>query len=158
VGDGDANPITDRENKKRRNNNKSREFIGVPRRIPCGRAAQWRDHADPTCWRDLGGSARRGLARSQPRRGRSVPGVGTRLQRERASLTRGSGGIDRQRQSEPPPWRRTTQLARGDSTRPQPSPRRRVEVLDPAGAGRQGPIRATPTVSFSICCYFDLTR
>jgi hypothetical protein len=47
---------------------------------------------------------------------------------------------------------------RGDSTWPQPSPRRRVEVPDPADVGQWGPIRAASTVSFPICYYCDLTR
>jgi hypothetical protein len=81
----------------------------------------------------------------RPRRG---------VQRECASLARDSGETGRQRESELPPWRRGFDLA----TTASPSPRRRVEVLDPAGAGRREAIPAASTVIFPICCYFDLTR
>jgi hypothetical protein len=47
VGDGDANPIIDRENKKRRSRNRSGEFTGVPRRVPCRHKVRRRDHMDP---------------------------------------------------------------------------------------------------------------
>jgi hypothetical protein len=136
VGDGDANPITDRENKKRRSSNRSGEFTGVPRRVPCGRAARRRDHVDPARWRDPGGpcpdSARAWPQRGATRRGRS-PGAGatslTRLQRDWPTARVGAATMAAH-----------DPAGGGDSTRPQPSPRQRVEVPDPTGACRRGAI------------------
>jgi hypothetical protein len=61
-----------------------------------------------------------------------------------------------QQESETPPWRCTTQPAGGFDPATTITTRR-VEVPNPAGACRQGPIRAAQTVSFFIYCYFDLT-